>query len=43
MIMGATIWLIIAAVAAGLFFGIAVVVTVYGIRDLRNLLEREKP
>jgi hypothetical protein len=35
---GAVVWLVLAAMAAALFFGIAVVVSVLGIKDLRHLL-----
>jgi hypothetical protein len=35
---GAIIWLIVGAISAAVFFGIAAVVTVLGIRDLRELL-----
>jgi hypothetical protein len=35
---GAIAWLIVGAISAVVFFGIAAVVTVLGIRDLRELL-----
>lgn len=35
---GTVVWLAIAAASAALFFGIAAVVSIYGIRDLRQLL-----
>jgi len=37
---GALFWLVVLAVAALLFFGIALVVSVRGVGDLRNLLGR---
>jgi hypothetical protein len=36
---GALLWLLIFGVCGGLFFGIAVVVTLRGIGDLRELLK----
>lgn len=38
MTVGTVVWLIVAAIAAALYFGIAAVVSVYGIKDLRKLL-----
>jgi hypothetical protein len=35
---GAIAWLVVGAISAAVFFGIAAVVTVLGIRDLRELL-----
>jgi hypothetical protein len=35
---GTVVWLVLGAVFAALFFGIAVVVSVFGIKDLRKLL-----
>lgn len=35
---GTIAWLIVGAISAVVFFGIAVIVTIYGIRDLRELL-----
>jgi hypothetical protein len=35
---GAVFWLVVAAASATLFFGIAAVVSIYGLRDLRRLL-----
>ena len=32
------VWLVLAAVSAALFFGIAAVVSVLGVKDLRELL-----
>ncbi len=37
---GSIIWLVIAAMAAVLYFGIAAVVSVRGLKDLRRLLGR---
>jgi hypothetical protein len=34
---GTIAWLIVGAISAVIFFGIAVVVTIYGLRDLREL------
>lgn len=36
----AIVWLVVFGVAAALFFGAAVVITVFGARDLRQLLRR---
>jgi hypothetical protein len=38
----ALVWIILFAVSALLFFGAAVVITVIGIRDLRDLLQRSE-
>lgn len=35
-----TLWIIVYCCAALLFFGVAVVITVVGFRDLRDLLSR---
>jgi len=35
---GAVFWLAVAAASAILFFGIAAVVSIYGLKDLRRLL-----
>jgi len=35
---GTVFWLAVAAASAILFFGIAAVVSIYGLRDLRRLL-----
>jgi len=35
---GTVVWLVVAAASAALFFGIAAVVSIYGIKDLRRLL-----
>lgn len=35
---GAVVWLLVAVVSAALFFAIAAVVTLFGSRDLRQLL-----
>lgn len=35
-----TLWIIVFAVAAALFFGTASAITVVGIRDLKDLLSR---
>jgi hypothetical protein len=35
---GTVVWLSVAAVSAALFFGIAAVVSISGLKDLRNLL-----
>ena len=35
---GTVVWLLVAVVSAVLFFGIAAVVTLYGAKDLRQLL-----
>jgi hypothetical protein len=35
---GAIAWLVVGAISAVVFFGIAAVVTVLGVRDLRELL-----
>lgn len=32
------VWLVVAAVSAALFFGIAAVVSILGVKDLRELL-----
>ncbi len=37
---GALFWFIVLAVAALLFFGVALVVTIRGVGDLRDLLNR---
>ncbi len=37
---GALFWLVVLAVAALLFFGIALVVSIRGVGDLRDLLSR---
>lgn len=37
---GTLIWLLVYAVAAVLFFSVACVITVIGIRDLKDLLSR---
>jgi hypothetical protein len=39
---GALVWIILFAISALLFFGTAVVITVIGIRDLRDLLQRSE-
>jgi hypothetical protein len=39
---GAIFWVVLFAVAAGLFFGIALVVSIRGLGDLRNLLSTSK-
>jgi|WetSurMetagenome_2_1015567.scaffolds.fasta_scaffold12366_6 hypothetical protein len=36
---GVALWLVIGAVSAALFFGIAAVVAVLGVRDLKRLFE----
>ena len=36
---GTVVWLVVAAVSAVLFFGIAAVVSIYGMRNLRQLLD----
>jgi hypothetical protein len=36
---GTIAWLIVGGISALTFFGIAVVVTIYGLRDLRELLK----
>ena len=35
---GVVVWFVLAALFATLFFGIAAAVSIYGIRDLRQLL-----
>ena len=35
---GTVVWLAVGALSAAIFFGIAAVITVFGIRDLRELL-----
>jgi hypothetical protein len=40
---GTIVWLVLAAVCATLFFGIAAAVSIYGIRDLRKLLRGSEP
>jgi hypothetical protein len=35
---GTVVWLVVAAASAALFFGIALVVSVSGLKDLRHLL-----
>jgi hypothetical protein len=35
---GTVVWLALAAIFAILYFGIAVAVSIYGVRDLRRLL-----
>jgi hypothetical protein len=37
---GTLLWLLVYAVATVLFFGVACVITVIGIRDLKDLLSR---
>jgi hypothetical protein len=39
----ALFWLVLFAVAAALFFGVAIVITVIGVGDLKDLLARSKP
>ncbi|MBI5471895.1 MAG: hypothetical protein HY961_06075 [Ignavibacteriae bacterium] len=42
MTLGTTIWIVIFAVSALVFFGIAAIISVYGTKDLRNLLRESK-
>gem|GEM_PF-1662211 len=35
-------WIMIYLVSAGLFFGIAVAITIFGLSDLRSLLSKSK-
>jgi hypothetical protein len=37
---GAVIWMVIFVVSAACFFGVAAVVSVLGVRDVRDLLRR---
>ena len=37
---GTLIWLLVYLIATGFFFGVACVITVIGIRDLKDLLSR---
>jgi hypothetical protein len=39
----ALFWLVLFAIAAALFFGVATVITVIGVGDLRELLTRSRP
>jgi hypothetical protein len=39
---GAIFWVVLFAAAAGLFFGIALVVSIRGLGDLRHLLSTSK-
>ena len=37
---GAVVWMVILVVSAACFFGVAAVVSVLGVRDVRDLLRR---
>ena len=42
MTLGTSIWLVIFSISAFVFFVIAAFITVYGAKDLRNLLRESK-
>ncbi len=42
MTLGATIWLVIFSISALVFFGIAAIISVYGMKDLRSLLRESQ-
>jgi hypothetical protein len=40
--MGAIVWMVIFVLSAACFFGVAAVVSVLGVRDIEDLLRRDR-